>query len=73
MKRKKAFCFFLTILCLLISVSNADNAADGRNMLEEILRSYSADEAVLSNQLQVLHSNVNFRQSPGGNVVSCPV
>ena len=69
MKRKKAFCFFLMILCLLISVSNADNAADGRTMLEEILRSYSADEAVLSNQLQVLHSNVNFRESPGGNVL----
>lgn len=69
MKRKAAFCFCLAILCLLISVSNADNAADGRTMLEEILRSYSADETVLSNQLQVLHSDVNFRESPGGNVL----
>ena len=69
MRRKNTFCVFLVFLCLLASISHAGSAADGKAMLEEILRSYSAGEAVSGNQLQILHSNVNFRESPGGNVL----
>lgn len=69
MKRAIVGFIALTLLCLLISVCIADDYTDGKAMLEEILSSYSSDHVILSNQLQIVHSNVNFRKSPGGNVL----
>lgn len=71
MKRKAIVCAVLTILCMLVSVSNAEEIPDGKTMLEGILLSYSADDVVLSNQVQIVHSAVNFREAPGGKVLAC--
>ena len=70
MKRKPIICGILIILCMLISVGNAENHVDGKALLEEILSSYSAGNVVLSRQIQVVHSAVNFRESPGGKVIA---
>ena len=45
-----------------------ENRIDGKALLEEILSSYSGGNAVLSRQVQIVHSAVNFRESPGGKV-----
>lgn len=37
MKRKPIICGILIILCMLISVGNAENHVDGKALLEEIL------------------------------------
>ena len=39
MKRKPIICGILIILCMLISVGNAENHVDGKALLEEILSS----------------------------------
>ena len=43
-----------------------ENRIDGKALLEEILSSYSGGNAVLSRQVQIVHSAMNFRESPGG-------
>ena len=70
MKRKPIICGILIILCMLISVGNAENHVDGKVLLEEILSSYSAENVALSRQVQIVHSAVNFRKSPGGEVLA---
>ena len=70
MKRKLIICGILAIFCILMSVGNAENHVDGKVLLEKVLSSYSADNAVLSCQIQIVHSAVNFRESPGGKVIA---
>lgn len=70
MKRKPIICGILIILCMLISVGNAENHVDGKALLEEILSSYSAENVALSRQVQIVHSAVNFREAPEGKVIA---
>jgi len=70
MKRKPIICGILAIFCMLISVGNAEKLVDGKALLEEILSSYSPGNVVLSHQVQIIHSAVNFRESPGGKVIA---
>ena len=70
MKRNPIICVILAIFCILMSVGNAENHVDGKVLLEKVLSSYSADNAVLSCQIQIVHSAVNFRESPGGKVTA---
>ena len=67
---KLIICGILAIFCMLISVENAENHVDGKALLEEILSSYSAENVVLSHQVQIVHSAVNFREAPEGKVIS---
>ena len=70
MKRKPIICGILIILCMLISVTNAEHYVDGKTLLEEILYSFPGKNVVLSRQVQIVHSAVNFRESPGGKVIA---
>ena len=70
MKRKPIICGILAIFCMLISVGNAEKLVDAKALLEEILSSYSPENVVLSHQVQIIHSAVNFRESPGGKVIA---
>ncbi len=70
MKRRLIILGILIILCMLISVGNAEKSVDGKTLLEEILSSYSAGNVVLSHQMQIVHAAVNFRESPGGKVIA---
>ena len=66
MKRRPIICGILAIFCMLISVGTAEKNNDGKTLLEKILSSYSAGNVVLSRQVQIVYSAVNFRESPGG-------
>ena len=70
MKRKPIICGILAIFCMLISVGTAEKNNDGKTLLEKILSSYSAGNVVLSRQVQIVYSAVNFRESPGGKVIA---
>ena len=70
MKTKHIICGILAIFCMAISVGHAENHVDGKALLEEILSSYSAGNVALSRQIQIVHSAVNFRESPGGKVIA---
>ena len=70
MKTKHIICGILAVFCMAISVGHAENHVDGKALLEEILSSYSAENVALSRQIQVVHSAVNFRESPGGKVIA---
>lgn len=70
MKRKLIICGILAIFCMLISVGNAENHVNGKALLEEIISSYSTGNVVLSRQVQIVHSAVNFRESPGGKMIA---
>ena len=70
MKRKNIVYGILIILCMAISIGNAEKYVDRKALLEEILSSYSDDSVVLSRQVQIIHSAVNFRESPGGKVIA---
>ena len=43
--------------------------SERRDSLEDILSYYEGKEMVLSDQLQVIQDNVNFRKAPGGDVL----
>lgn len=70
MKRRLMICGILIILCMLVSIGNAENYVSGKDLLEKILSSYSTGNVVLSHQVQIVHSAVNFRESPGGKVIA---
>ena len=61
----------LIIICAVFSCSNAELGflAEGNTDLESILTYYAAKEITLSDQLQVIQNNVNFRKAPGGDVL----
>ena len=61
--------FMLACSSILLSVSNAENSIIRENTLEEILTSYDEDQVVLSNQLQIVQNDVNFRDAPNGKVL----
>lgn len=69
--RKRIVTFLsLAILCFITVGSFAETALPyGQSQLDEILVSYAGKEIVLSDQLQVVHNDVNFRETPGGKVL----
>jgi len=70
MKRRPIIYGILAIFCMMISVGTAEKNNDGKTLLEKILSSYSAGNVVLSRQVQIVYSAVNFRESPGGKVIA---
>ena len=69
MKKLVAVLLCLLIIAPLFSVTNAGFLADGKSGLEEIFSSYEGKEITLSAQLQIIQNNVNFRKTPGGEVL----
>ena len=71
MKKIIAAFLFLTLTCLIAAGSFAETVLPyGRSQLEDILASYAGRDFVLSDQLQVVQNDVNFREAPGGKVLS---
>ena len=70
MKRRLMICGILIIFCMLVAIGNAENYVSGKDLLEKLLSSYSTGNVVLSHQVQIVHSAVNFRESPGGKVIA---
>ena len=70
MQKRILICLRLIIACFIIAVSCAETVVpDGQQITEEILSSYSGQEIILSDQVQIVRNNVNFRESPGGKVL----
>jgi len=63
---KKGFALFhcLIILCMVFTGAYAEGSS-----LDEILLCYEGKEITLSNQLQIVQNNVNFRNAPGGEIL----
>ena len=70
MKRRLMICGILIIFCMLVAIGNAENYVSGKDLLEKLLSSYSTGNVALSHQIQIVHSAVNFRESPGGKVIA---
>ena len=70
MKRRLMICGILIIFCMLVAIGNAENYVSGKDLLEKLLSSYSTGNVVLSHQVQIVHSAMNFRESPGGKVIA---
>ena len=70
MKRRLMICGILIIFCMLVAIGNAENYVSGKDLLEKLLSSYSTGNMVLSHQVQIVHSAMNFRESPGGKVIA---
>ena len=68
MKKITAILLLMVMLCSLTGVC-AESAEDGMAELNEILASYEGKEVALSDQLQIVHNQVNFRKAPGGKVL----
>ena len=71
MRRAKRIFLCLTIICVILSHANAEVGflSEGESDLDRILASYDKKEIALSDQLQVIQNNVNFRKAPGGDVL----
>ena len=71
MRRAKRIFLCLTIICVILSHANAEVGflSEGESDLDRILASYDEKEIALSDQLQVIQNNVNFRKAPGGDVL----
>lgn len=60
----------LAVLCFITVGSFAETVLPyGQLQLNEILVSYAGKEIVLSDHLQVVQNDVNFRKTPGGKVL----
>ena len=70
MKRRLMICGILIIFCMLAAIGNSENYVSGKDLLEKLLSSYSTGNMVLSHQVQIVHSAMNFRESPGGKVIA---
>lgn len=68
MKKITAIFLLMVMLCSLMGVY-AESANDGIAELNEIFASYEGKEIVLSDELQIVHNQVNFRKAPGGKVL----
>ncbi len=69
MKRMTAILLLVAMLCAYVSGANAGEREEGIADLNEIFASYAGKEVVLSDQIQIVHNQVNFRKSPGGKVL----
>ncbi len=68
MKKITAILLLIVMFCSCTGMY-ANAAEDGMAELNEILASYNGKEIVLTEELQVVHNQVNFRKSPGGKVL----
>ena len=66
---KRIFLTLMALLMIVPTVSNAEIYTDGKTMLENILMEYAGKEIVLSDQVQIVWHDVNFRIAPGGKVI----
>ena len=71
MRRVMIILFCLTIICAAVSCSNAEPGFldEGNTDFENILAFYDGKEITLSDRLQIIQNNVNFRKTPGGEVL----
>ena len=70
MRRAKRIFLCITIICVMLSHANAEvGFLTGESELDRILMSYICKEIALSDQLQIIRNNVNFRKAPGGDVL----
>ena len=69
MRKGMAAFLCLAIIYMAIPVASMEVIRSGRELLEDILATYSGKEAILSDQLQIVQDNVNFRKTPGGDVL----
>ena len=69
--RKRIVTFLsLAMMCLITAGSFAETVLPyGQSQLDGILASYAGKEIVLSDQLQIVRNDVNFRETPGGKVL----
>ena len=69
--RKRIVTFLsLAVLCFITAGSFADTVLPyGQSQLDEILVSYAGKKTKLSDQLQIVQNNVNYRETPGGKVL----
>ena len=69
--RKRIVTFLsLAVLCFITAGSFADTVLPyGQSQLDEILVSYAGKETELSDRLQIVQNNVNYRETPGGKVL----
>ncbi len=73
MRREWVVFLCLTILCAMFSCAEAEPgfSAEGKTEFESLLAIYDGKEIELSDQLQIIQNNVNFRKTPGGEVLGC--
>ena len=70
MRRTIAAILFLLLFCTVGSVAEAGSGFSAeKDAFEEIYSHYAGKETVLSDQLQIIANNVNFRKTPGGDVL----
>ena len=70
MRKKKAAFLILIFTCLMIVTSYSETFMSYAELqLENILTAYAGKEASLSDQLQIVQNDVNFREAPGGKVL----
>jgi len=69
-RRIMAVLLFIIISSTAIAIVNAESwLTAGKGSFEDILSYYDGKEITLSDQLQIIQDNVNFRKTPGGDVL----
>lgn len=66
---KRIFLTMMALLMIVPTVGNTEIYTDGKTMLENIRMEYDGKEIVLSDQVQIVWHDVNFRTTPGGKVI----
>ena len=70
MRRIMAVLLFIIISSTAIAIVNAESwLTAGKGSFEDILSYYDGKEITLSDQLQIIQDTVNFRKTPGGDVL----
>ena len=70
MGKKKTVFLLLIFTCLIIMTSYSETVMSyAESQLENILTAYAGKEASLSDQLQIVQNDVNFREAPGGKAL----
>ena len=70
MRRIMAVLLFIIISSTAIAIVNAESwLTAGKGSFEDILSYYDGKEITLSDQLQIIQDNVNYRKTPGGDVL----
>ena len=71
MRRIIAILLFIIIFSTAVAITNAESGfpSERKDSFEDILSYYDGKEITLSDQLQIIQDNVNFRKTPGGEVL----
>ena len=75
MKKRSGLIFtVITLIAVLLLSSTITYAESGlsferKDSFEDILSYYDGKEIALSERLQIIQNNVNFRKAPGGDVL----